>query len=297
MSIVDSHPPGLPDFSPPAPAARSWGIVFTTIFGYLILEISFASQWAVRSPVLRPLQDKVHQMEAQEPALSAETVREVVYAFFEANHFDLVALVSNITLAFIMVILTLLFASIKGAHALRQYLAFRPVSPRAVALGIGIIILYFICNTVANYHFAVQVTSESFREAVIPELVVEAVYTSPIWMQVVSLVLILPAAEEVFFRGFLMQGYLGTAPSKLRIAMAILATSAIYGLIHFHYSPVLMVQISGLGLILGLARVWSGSLLLPVVMHVANNGCSVLVGVWFSASKSVPEAHYFRSCT
>jgi membrane protease YdiL (CAAX protease family) len=76
--------------------------------------------------------------------------------------------------------------------------------------------------------------------------------------------------EELFFR-YLTLGHLR---SVMGMHAAVWVSSLIFGMAHLGAPlsiPVLMV----VGVALGYARVWSGSLLLPMLMHAAHNGVVV----------------------
>jgi hypothetical protein len=77
-----------------------------------------------------------------------------------------------------------------------------------------------------------------------------------------------PVFEELFFRGFLLAGF---ASSFLRPAGAVLVTSASWALIHLQYDLYGMVTIFVLGLLLGAARLASGSVLLTIGLHAFSN--------------------------
>jgi membrane protease YdiL (CAAX protease family) len=82
----------------------------------------------------------------------------------------------------------------------------------------------------------------------------------------------LPIAEELAFRGLFM-----AALRRMRVAIpwAILLTAAVWSIIHLQYSPLLLALIVVDGIALGLARHYSGSLYVPIAMHVIGNLFSI----------------------
>ena len=70
------------------------------------------------------------------------------------------------------------------------------------------------------------------------------------------------------FRGFLHRGW---APSWLGIAGTIVLTSALWALLHQQYNILGILFIFVMGLIFGWMRQRSGSVLLPITLHTANN--------------------------
>lgn len=78
-----------------------------------------------------------------------------------------------------------------------------------------------------------------------------------------------PVAEEFLFRGFL---FAGLAASRLGSTGAVIITSFFFAIIHAgQYGWVDLSQIGVVGILLGLARARTGSLLPPVAMHIALN--------------------------
>ncbi|KSQ21620.1 CPBP family intramembrane metalloprotease [Pseudomonas aeruginosa] len=96
-----------------------------------------------------------------------------------------------------------------------------------------------------------------------------------------SSVVVGPIVEEVIFRGFLFR-----APNWDRNTLSTLAvltiTSAIFSAAHTNYTqPTTFIIIFLTGLILGIARVASGGLLLPIALHMCANAI-VFKGMFFS---------------
>lgn len=78
-----------------------------------------------------------------------------------------------------------------------------------------------------------------------------------------------PLAEEVMMRGFLFRGL---AASRGGNASAILVTTALFTLMHLgQYEWLDLAQIGMVGLLLGLGRARTHSLLAPLAMHIALN--------------------------
>ncbi|OGK95135.1 MAG: hypothetical protein A3I14_11825 [Candidatus Rokubacteria bacterium RIFCSPLOWO2_02_FULL_73_56] len=84
-------------------------------------------------------------------------------------------------------------------------------------------------------------------------------------------------AEELFFRGY-MQTRLA---ERLRPALAVVATSAAFGLLHLEWLHALLAFL--LGLYLGWITELSGSALPAIVCHVINNALFTLLTALFGA--------------
>ncbi|MFN3427396.1 MAG: type II CAAX prenyl endopeptidase Rce1 family protein [Candidatus Thermochlorobacter sp.] len=88
---------------------------------------------------------------------------------------------------------------------------------------------------------------------------------------VVLTVAFVPAlCEECLFRGYVQHNFLRAMPT----ARAIVLTGIIFGL--YHINPVQIVPLMILGVYLSYLRASSGTLLLPMLAHFANNFFSVL---------------------
>jgi uncharacterized protein len=84
----------------------------------------------------------------------------------------------------------------------------------------------------------------------------------------VAVVVCAPWGEEVFFRGFLFKGWLH---SVLGGWGTVLLTSLIWAVIHLQYDLYGITTIFVGGLLLGYARLKSGSIYPPILMHTLMN--------------------------
>lgn len=95
------------------------------------------------------------------------------------------------------------------------------------------------------------------------------------FMQVFLVMALLPAvAEEALFRGCLqplIQRYLNTH-------IAIWLTAFLFALLHQQYLAFLSIFF--LGAVLGYLREWTGSIWVPTLLHLVNNG-SIVIAVFF----------------
>jgi tetratricopeptide (TPR) repeat protein/membrane protease YdiL (CAAX protease family) len=91
----------------------------------------------------------------------------------------------------------------------------------------------------------------------------------------VTVVIVAPIAEEIIFRGLLY----GAFEKRFRVVGAILISSAIFALAHLQVAY--FIPIFCLGIVLGWARWKTGSLGLPILLHVLNNGFALLLLKFF----------------
>lgn len=92
-------------------------------------------------------------------------------------------------------------------------------------------------------------------------------------LRVLAVCILGPIAEELIFRGWLYDRFSRT---RLGPTMTIVILAAIWAVIHISYPPGVIAVIFVSGLMLGFARRQTGSVILPILMHVAWN----LYAVW-----------------
>jgi membrane protease YdiL (CAAX protease family) len=99
-----------------------------------------------------------------------------------------------------------------------------------------------------------------------------------------------PVGEEIFFRGIIQTGlhrlWLPRWGSMRHRWIAIVLTALLFGLMHFsvyHHIPALIA----LGIILGYVYERTGSLLVPIMLHMLFNGKTLL---WFQLGLSYQQS-------
>ena len=156
--------------------------------------------------------------------------------------------------------LILLLARMRRGISVRDYLALSIPSLRTLAawMGIGIAVL-----------IAAEGTLMLTREDTVPEFMFRA-YQSAAYQPLfwTALVVWAPLFEEFLFRGFLFRGLLN---SRLRANGTILLTAAIFAAVHLHYDAIQMLIVFAIGILLGLARHRTGSLIAPIAIHFVIN--------------------------
>ena len=83
-----------------------------------------------------------------------------------------------------------------------------------------------------------------------------------------AIVVAAPLFEEIFFRGFVFQGFLN---SKLGAVGTVLITSAIWAVIHSQYDHYDMAGIFLFGILLAVAQLHTKCLYVAIAMHALNN--------------------------
>ena len=147
----------------------------------------------------------------------------------------------------------------KGA-SIPQYLAFRAPPWKALLTWVVVAAVVVAILDVVTVLLGREVVNEWVRDVFVNA-------KAPLLLGFATVVAA-PLFEEIFFRGFL---FAGLTRSKLGIVGTILVTSALWAVIHFQYGAYEIGQIFALGIVLGLARHRSGTLVVPIVIHAAIN--------------------------
>lgn len=88
-----------------------------------------------------------------------------------------------------------------------------------------------------------------------------------------SVIIVAPITEELFFRGFLHRGW---APSWLGVSGTIVVlTSALWTTLHQQYNWLGILSILFMGLLFGWVRERSGTTTLTILLHALNNLISI----------------------
>ena len=160
--------------------------------------------------------------------------------------------------------LVLLFARRKGGSRLR-YLAMRLPRAREV-------LLWMVAAVVVAV--AAGAVGTLFGRPAVPDwwLGMYGASSAPVVLML-AVALAAPLFEESLFRGLLFPGW---SRSRLGATGTILLTTALWSGMHLQYDVYDLGQVFVLGLLLGLARHRSGSLVVPVAMHVGVNVAACL---------------------
>lgn len=147
----------------------------------------------------------------------------------------------------------------------RQYLGLIPASRRTLGQWCLAILVLALISDLATL---------CFGKAIVPEVMVE-IYRSADFLPLLWLAIIVlaPIGEEVMFRGFLLPGLGRTFLGNVG---AIVVTSAAWAIMHLQYDTHGMAMIFLGGLLLGAARVQTGSLYPCIAMHSLQNFISTI---------------------
>ncbi len=230
--------------SNPVQAKGPWGAGMTLVFGFVVFLAYSIIQTLAMAPVLTA---------SLGPRFNAAQVTDIMTLGFN------LALATALGCPAMLILCALLVIA-RGGPSLESYLALHRIRPaKLVAWLIGM--LAFVLSMSA--------LNEALQRPV-PDFISKSFATAghlPFFFVAVGLCA--PIAEEVFFRGFL---YRGLAQSPLRAGGAILFTSLVFMLVHAgQYDWFDLTQVGLVGLVLGIARWRSDSLLPPLAMHSLLN--------------------------
>jgi len=155
---------------------------------------------------------------------------------------------------------TWLFAHLRKGMPVSEYLGFRRASIKA-AVSWTLALLGLVAVS--------DLLTVRLGKPLVPEFMQSAYRTAQfaplLW---VALLFAAPLTEETLFRGFLFPGILH---SKLGATGAVTLTSLIWALIHLQYDAYGVATVFVTGLLLGLARLFTGSLYLTMFLHFLMN--------------------------
>jgi CAAX protease family protein len=160
--------------------------------------------------------------------------------------------------------LTLFFITLRRGPRIKEYLAVHVVRLRTILLWILLTFLLGVGLEISSY-----VTAHDSVPAWMLEIFASA-GSMPLLLFAVAVVA--PVAEEVVFRGFLLEGL---RHSLLGGAGAVVVAALLWASIHLQYEPFYVGQVFVVGLLLGAARLRTGSIVVPIAMHCFFNSVSV----------------------
>ena len=147
---------------------------------------------------------------------------------------------------------------------LKEYLAIKNLSLKTYARWLACVLIFLfgwaMVNLVLDIPDSVWMTKTYETAGYLPLL----------W---VAVVVVAPLIEELFFRGFLFEGL---RDSWVGPVGAVLVTSLAWAAIHVQYGMLQIAIIGTLGILLGIAKLKTRSLYIPIAMHTFNNLLAML---------------------
>ncbi|MBI1865731.1 MAG: CPBP family intramembrane metalloprotease [Nitrospirae bacterium] len=192
----------------------------------------------------------------------------------------LVLSASTLATAAVCTGLVLLFAGLRKGISLKRYLGINGVEGRVLLRWLVLVGVLAAGSDGLSWFLG---------RPLVPDFMVR-VYRSALgfplawWLLVTAVIVAGPIFEEIFFRGFLLQGL---RYSRLTSVGAVLLTSLAWAEIHAQYDLFDQVSIFIFGLFLGYARLKTGSVFTTLAMHAVMNLVAIVeTGVFLGRSQA-----------
>ncbi len=234
-------------------ATLGWGVLITLVL-LIIQRLIFGMYVGEYYP------DHLQKYYENIPAV------DVNQLFHEFQFNGTVHSIISFVIFFVSIALVIGIIKLKKGSSVRDYLALRLPGGRAVEIWIFVL---FIFLTLANV--LVLLLDKSVPPEFVRKLYLSA---KPTWIIWVAGVFITPFFEELFFRGFLMSGLERTF---VRPIGAVVISSMIWAAMYIQLDLYLVINTLILGIILGMARFHSGSIYLPIGLHMVVNFFTLLL--------------------
>lgn len=161
--------------------------------------------------------------------------------------------------------LIIAFSALHRHTPVKEYLHFLPVPTRQLLPYLGLMLIF-----AAGYNGL----SYLLDKPIVPGFMITAYQSAGIYpLFFFTFILAAPFLEELFFRGFLLDGL---RQSFFGPVLAVIITAIFWGAIHTQYELFELVFIVGMGLILGYARIKTRSIFTPFFMHAMVNGIAMI---------------------
>lgn len=168
----------------------------------------------------------------------------------------LVLSVSIYASAIVGIVLTIVFIRVRKGRTVTEYLGLRRISIKTALIMLGTVIGALALSVIVSSLLKIPDTSgymvNAYRTSVYPAL---------FWT---ATVIMAPAFEESFFRGFLFAGF---RQSRIGAPGAIILTALLWAATHIQYGIYGMATIFVLGIVLGIVRLKTGSLWSSFIIH------------------------------
>lgn len=229
----------------PDPSRKPWGIWVTLGFSLIIGIFYVLTQVLVFIVFLIFIRN-------QSSEITLEDLEEL-----QSN--GLLTSWSVIAGGLVVIGLVLFFAKLRKNYSIPEYLSLKNVSKKEMVKWLIVTVIYVVVLDGIFYLFNLSHGDWMVRTyttaGFLPLLYLSIVVVAPIW-------------EEIFFRGFLFQGL---QASRLGNNGALVISSVIWALIHSQYEAPTVFTIAIIGLILGYAKIKTESIYVPIAMHGLNN--------------------------
>jgi len=259
MNDITVINPGLP--APPV-AKRFWGGWATAGYGAVILIVFAIVQVVV--VILSLLVMVLTRLD-----LFTNPQHEDVYDSLMAmltGHLGMLQSLATIISGVLGIGLIIMFIRARKGVGIAEYLGLRKITVRGFLIMVAIVIGFAVLSSGLN-----MLLGKTDNEQIMYDI-----YDTSVWpaLFVIAVVVFAPAFEEIFFRGFLFEGF---RQSRIGAIGAIAITAVIWALIHsFQYGLYSLAWILILGIVMGIVRLKTGSLWNTIFLHALVNAVATL---------------------
>lgn len=227
--------------------AKHWGLPGTLLWGMVI-----AAAYVVIGTISAGVYFGLTQ--------GATSPDEYAEALLDLQFDGATIAVSTIVTALLCGAIIAVVVKLKRGSNLKEYLGLHIPSKQETGRWLAILIGFLIVFDTITYLLG---------RPIVPEFMWR-LYSSleSRWLLWIALIIAAPVIEELFFRGFLIKGL---AASRLGAVGAVVLTSFAWALIHVQYDAYSIGAIFIMGLILGAARMKTGSTILAIFLHAVAN--------------------------
>jgi membrane protease YdiL (CAAX protease family) len=241
-----------------APAPGRWPFLETVGWGILVVVLSTVTQALMLAAFAFADLLRRGGVSHVSPQYFVET------ALYEAKNGGVIfstVIISNLLCVAAMLLIVL----IKG-QAFKDYLAFHEVRLRTLFKWVGILVAFLIIVELAGELLRIDLGGDT--------MIALFQTTHPAWLFWIAAVVAAPLFEEVMFRGLLFRGF---QASFLGTGGTIVLTAILWASMHLQYNLYGMGFIAATGILFGLARARTGSLIVPMTLHAALNFSDLLL--------------------
>lgn len=168
--------------------------------------------------------------------------------------------------AVLCTLLVLSFIALRRGLSLRDYLALYWPGQRLVLWWLALLLPFLLVSEILNF---------ILERPLVPDFIVTAYSTAEhVWLLWIGVVIAAPIFEEILFRGFLQKGI---TQSHFGVTGGILAPALLWTAIHLQYDLYDLTWVFIFGVLLGVARWRTGSLAVPLAMHMMMNLIALIV--------------------
>jgi uncharacterized protein len=167
---------------------------------------------------------------------------------------------STIIVSDLLCVAAILLIVVLKRQTLQDYLSVYRVRPSVLFKWIGAVGGFVILTNLAAGFFHLDFGGEGMAKLYVA--------TQPAWLFWAAAIIAAPIFEEVMFRGFLFRGF---QASFLGTSGAIGLTAVLWAALHLQYNLYGIAFIALTGILFGLARVRTGSLIVPLILHALLN--------------------------